>query len=95
MKPPHTTTKGRIFKLTGEPLCGGKGKCSSLTSNDCDSELGAVCNDAEDISQLDKKDDNLVLIGHKFEGLQQPQLLVTNSVVRGKDKTIMRHENKQ
>jgi hypothetical protein len=91
----RTTTEGRIFKYTGEPLYGGKGKHSGLTSNDCDSDLGAVCNDAEDILQLEKKDDNPVSIGHKFEGLQQPRLLVTNSVIRGKDKTIMRHENKQ
>jgi hypothetical protein len=94
VEPPRTLTKGRIFKLTGEPLYGGKGKRSGLTSNDCDNDLGDVYNDAEDISQLDKKDDNPVSIGYKFKGLQQPRLLVTNSILRGEDKTIIRHENK-
>ncbi len=94
VEPPRTTSDERVFKLTGEPLYGGKGKRSSLTSNDRDTALSGVCIDVEDISQPDKHDDNQVLIGNKFKGLQQPHLQGTKSIVRGKDKTIMRWENK-
>ncbi len=48
VEPPHTMSNKRVFKLTGEPLYGGKGKRSGLTSNNCDTALGGVCIDAED-----------------------------------------------
>jgi hypothetical protein len=83
-----------MFKLTGEPLYGGKGKRRGLTSNDRDTALSGVCIDVENISQPDKHDDNQVSIGKKFKGLQQPHVQGTKSVVRGEDKTIMRLENK-
>ena len=94
VEPPRTTSNERVFKLTGEPLYGGKGKRSGLTSNDHDTALSGVCIDAEDIFQPDKHDDNQVSIGNKSKGLQQPRLQGTKSVVRGEDKTIMRRENK-
>jgi hypothetical protein len=94
VEPPRTTSNERVFKLTGEPLYGGKGKHSGLTSNGRDTALSGVCIDAEDISQPDKHDDNQVLIGNEFKGLQQPCLQGTKSVVRGEDKTIMWRENK-
>jgi hypothetical protein len=47
---PRTTSNERVFKLTGEPLNGGKGKRSGLTSNDRDTALSGVCINAEDIS---------------------------------------------
>ena len=65
----RTTSDKRVFKLTGEPLYGGKGKHSGLTSNGHDTALGGVCIDAEYMSQPDKYDDNQVLIGNKFKGL--------------------------
>jgi hypothetical protein len=94
VEPPCTTSDERMFKLTGEPLYGGKGKHSGLTSNDRDTALSGVCIDAEDISQPDKHNDNQVLIGNKFKGLQQPRSQGTKSVVQGEDKTIMQQENK-
>jgi hypothetical protein len=39
---PCTTSNERVFKLTGEPLYGGKGKRSGSTSNDHDTALGVV-----------------------------------------------------
>ncbi len=93
-EPPCTTSNESVFKLTGEPLHGGKGKRSGLTSNDRDTALSGVCIDAEDISQLNKHNDNQVSIGNKFKGLQQPCLQGTKSVVGGEDKTIMQWENK-
>jgi hypothetical protein len=94
VEPSHTTSNERVFKPTGEPLYGGKGKRSGLTSNNRDIALGGVCIDVEDISQLDKHNDNQVSIGNKFKSLQQPCLQVTKSLARGEDKTIMRRENK-
>jgi hypothetical protein len=94
VEPPRTMSNKRVFKLTREPLYGGKGKRSGLTSNDHDTVLNGVCINAEDISQPDKHNDNQVLIGNKFKGLQQPCLQGTKSIVRGEDKTIMRRENK-
>jgi hypothetical protein len=94
VEPPRTTTNERVFKLTGEPLYGGKGNRSGLTSNNRDTALSGVCIDAEDISQPDNHDDNQVLIGNKFKGLQHPCLQGTKRVVQGEDKTIMRRENK-
>ncbi len=94
VEPPRTTSNERVFKLTRELLYGGKGKHSGLTSNNRDTALSGVCINAEDISQPDKHDDNQVLIGNKFKGLQQPRLQGTKSVVRGEDKTIMWWENK-
>ncbi len=94
VEPPRTTSNERVFKLTGEPLYGGKGKRSGLTSNDRDTALSGVCIDAEDISQTDKHNDNQVSTGNEFKGLQQQRLQGTKSIVRGEDKTIMRRENK-
>jgi hypothetical protein len=79
VEPPHTMSNERVFKLTGEPLYGGKGKRSGLTSNNRDTALSGVCINAEDISQPDKHDDNQVSIGNKFKGLQQPRLQGTKA----------------
>ncbi len=86
VEPPCTTSNKRVFKLTGKPLYGGEGKRSGSTSNDHDAALSGVCIDAEDISQPDKHNDNQVLIGNEFKGLQQPCLQGTKSVVQGEDK---------
>ncbi len=84
-----------MFKLTGKPLYGGKGKHSDLRSKNRDNVLDVACIDAADILQPDEQGNNQGSIGIAFKGLQQPQLQGTQGVVRGKDKTIMRKENKQ
>jgi hypothetical protein len=94
VEPPHTTAEDKQFKLTREPLYGGKGKHSGLTINHCDSEP-RFCDHAEDHTRWEPTDDAWMAEREPFAGLRQPRLLATDTVVLGEDKTLIKQENKQ
>ena len=98
---PQKTINENLFKIKGEPLYGGKGKISSdLTSKNGDNDRDVACSEERYIKQTDKEgnkqgpNESDSELG-KWEGLQQPRLQGTQGIVRGKDKTIMRKENKR
>jgi hypothetical protein len=89
VEPPCTTAEDKQFKLTGEPLYGGKGKRSGQTINHCDSEP-RFCDHAEDHTWWEPTDDALMAEREPFAGPKQPCLLAMDTVVLGEDKTLMR-----
>jgi hypothetical protein len=96
VEPPRATIPDKQFKLTGEPLYGGKGKCGGLIYNHCDI-VPTVHNHAGGHLRPGKMKDT-PLMGNPgtgtYAGLNQ-LLLASNSVVLGEDKMQMRCKNKQ
>jgi hypothetical protein len=96
MEPPQATIPDKQFRLTGEPLYRGKGKRSSLIYNHCDI-VPPVHDHAGGHLRPGKMNDT-PLTGNSgtgtYAGLNQ-LLLVSDSVVLGKDKMQMRRKNKQ
>ena len=84
--------------MKGEPLYGGKGKRSGLTYNHCDIDPPDTCNHAGGQPSSGTFADTASgedLETTVYAGLDQPQLLASNSVVLGEAKNQMRRENKQ
>jgi hypothetical protein len=93
VKPPRIMVDDKQFILTGEPLYGGKGKRSGLTSNHCDS-APIVCDHVGEQPRPEEKDDEQVPKTELYPGLNQPRLIATDNVVPGEDKANMRRKNK-
>ncbi len=85
------------FTLKGEPLYGGKGKSSDLTSNHCDT-VSLVTVHAGDQPMIGNEP-NIALTNpidvEGYAGLAQPPLHATQTVVLGEDKVQMHCKNKQ
>ncbi len=93
---PIITNCDRIFKLSGEPLYGGKGKHSYLNSKECDTVSDVPCiEEASDGDPDAQGNEQRPPTGNAFKGLRQPRLQGTQAVVCGENKTIMRKENKR
>jgi hypothetical protein len=93
VKLPRITVDDKQFILTDEPLYGGKGKHSGLTSNHCDS-APIVCDHVGEQPWPEEKDDERVPKTKLYLGLNQPRLIAMDNVVLGEDKAKMRRENK-
>jgi hypothetical protein len=93
VEPPRATILDKQFKLTGEPLYGGKGKRSGLIYNHCDIVL--TIHDHTGGHPGPGKMNNTPLTGNPgtgtYAGLNQP-LLASESVVLREDKMQMRHK---
>jgi hypothetical protein len=96
VEPEQVTIPDIQFRVTGEPLYGGKGKCSSLIYNHCDSV--STVHDHVGGHPRPGITNDTPLTGipgtETYAGLNQ-LLLVSDSVVLGEAKTQMRHKNKQ
>jgi hypothetical protein len=90
VEPPRTIAEDKQFKLTGEPLYGGKGKHSGLTTNQYDDSEPCVFDHAEDHTWLETLKDTLMAEQEPYAGLKQPCLLATDTVVLGEGKMIIR-----
>jgi hypothetical protein len=98
VEPPRTTnTATENFTLKGEPLYGGKGKSSDLTSNNCDT-VSLITVHAGDQPTIGN-DPDIALTNpidvEGYTGLAQPCLHATRTVILGEDKVQMHRENKQ
>ena len=98
VEPQQVTKPEDDIQVKGKPLYGGKGKRSGLTYNNCDIVPPDTCNHAggqpsSGIIVTAAHGDDLETTA--YAGLDQPQLLLSNSVVLGKAKNKMRQENKQ
>jgi hypothetical protein len=93
---PKQATPDKQFRLTGEPLHGGKGKHSGLIYNHCD--IVSTVHDHAGGHPRPGITNNTLLMGipgtGTYAGLNQ-LLLASDSVVLGEDKTQMHRENKQ
>jgi hypothetical protein len=98
VEPPRTTnTATENFTLKGEPLYGGKGKSSDLTSNHCDT-VSLVTVHAGDQPTIGNEPDIALtnpIDVEGYAGLAQPCLRATQTIVLGEDKVQMHCKNKQ
>jgi hypothetical protein len=98
VEPPRTTnTATENFMLKGEPLYGGKGKSSDLTSNHSDT-VPLITVHAGDQPMIGNEPDIALTNSIDVEGyagLAQPCLCTTQTVILGEDKVQMRCKNKQ
>jgi hypothetical protein len=96
VEPPRATIPDKQFKLTGEPLYGGKDKHSGLIYKHCD--IAPTVHDHAGGHPRPGKMNNTPLTGNPgmgtYAGLNQ-LLLASNSLVLGEDKTQMCRKNKQ
>jgi hypothetical protein len=96
VEPPRATILDKQFKLTGEPLYGGKGKHSGLIYNHCD--IVPTVHVHAGGQPRPGEMNNTPLMGNPgtgtYAGLNQ-LLLASDSVVLREDKTQMRRKNMQ
>ena len=98
LEPQQVNTPDNEFQVIGEPLYGGKGKSSGLMYNHC----GLPPLDTRDHAGGQPSPRTITDTAFRadletaaYAGLNQPRLQSSNSVVLGKAKKQMRHENKQ
>jgi len=91
------TSNDRVFKLLGEPLYGGKGKCSNLNSKEGDNCVNnpTINVEGESDPSAQGNEHNRQHTGTTFEGLHQPRLEGTHAIVCGENRNVMRKENKR
>jgi hypothetical protein len=96
VEPKQATIPDKQFRLTGEPLYGGKGKRSNLIYNHCD--IVSTVHDHVGGHLRPGNMSDTPLMGNPgtgtYAGLNQP-FLASDSVVLREDKTQMGHKNKQ